>query len=43
MLENHDPCDMFWPLAPYEAWRGKMSAVGYLRTFGGVAYTKDLT
>jgi hypothetical protein len=28
--------------APYEAWHGKMPAVGYLRTFGCVAYTKDL-
>jgi hypothetical protein len=28
--------------SPYEAWHGRTPAVSYLKTFGCVAYTKDL-
>jgi hypothetical protein len=27
---------------PYEAWHGRTPVVSYLKTFGCVAYTKDL-
>jgi hypothetical protein len=42
-LLNRAPTKCLQGKTPYEAWHDKTPAVGHLRTFGCVAYTKDLT
>ena len=41
-LLNRVPTKSLQGKTPYEAWHSKTPAVGHLRTFGSVAYTKDL-
>jgi len=42
-LLNRAPTKALNGVTPYEAWHGKAPEVGYLRTFGCVAFTKDLS
>jgi len=42
-LLNRAPTKALKGVTPYEAWHGKAPEVGYLRTFGCVAFTKDLS
>ena len=41
-LLNRSPTRSLQGKTPYEAWHGRTLAVGHLKTFGCVAYTKDL-
>ena len=42
-LLNRAPTKALQGMTPYEAWHGKVPQVKHLRTFGCVAYTKDLS
>ena len=42
-LLNRAPTKALKGVTPYEAWHGKAPEVGYLRTFGCVAFSKDLS
>jgi len=42
-LLNRAPTKALQGRTPYEAWHGKAPQVKHLRTFGCVAYTKDLS
>ena len=42
-LLNRAPTKALEGVTPYEAWHGKAPEVGYLRTFGCVAFTKNLS
>ena len=41
-LLNRAPTRSLQGKTPYEAWHGRAPAVSYLRTFGCVAYTREL-
>jgi len=42
-LLNRAPTKALQGMTPYEAWHGKAPQVKHLRTFGCIAYTKDLS
>ena len=42
-LLNRAPTKALKGVTPYEAWHGMVPEVGYMRTFGCVAFTKDLS
>ena len=41
-LLNRSPTKSLEGKTPYEAWHGRTPAVGHLRTFGCLAYAKEL-
>jgi hypothetical protein len=41
-LLNRSPTKSLQGKTPYEAWHGRAPAVGHLRTFGCLAFTKEL-
>lgn len=41
-LLNRSPTNSLQGNTPYEAWHGRSPAVGHLRTFGCIAYVKEL-
>jgi hypothetical protein len=41
-LLNRSPTRSLQGKTPYEAWHGRTPTMSYLKTFGCIAYTKDL-
>jgi hypothetical protein len=41
-LLNRSPSQALFDKIPYEAWHGSKAAVQFLRTFGCLAYVKEL-